>query len=232
MFRLSRDPRDLSFPPVERATPDGLVAIGGDLRPERLLEAYRRGIFPWYNEGQPILWWSPDPRAVIFPQKLHVSRSLERTMRRGRFRVTLDTRFGDVVARCAGPRPQYPDGGTWITPEMATAYKKLYDLGFAHSVETWEGEDLVGGVYGVAIGGAFFGESMFSSKADASKVALVSLIRQLQAWGFRLFDCQQASPHVVRLGAEEIPRRDFLTHLSNAIRLPGRKGRWEFDRID
>jgi leucyl/phenylalanyl-tRNA--protein transferase len=232
MFRLSRDPRDLSFPPVERATREGLVAIGGDLRPERLLEAYRHGIFPWYNEDQPILWWSPDPRAVIFPGNLHVSRSLERTIRRGRFRVTLDTVFTDVVARCAGPRPQYPDGGTWITPAMAAAYEALYELGYAHSVESWEGEDLVGGVYGVAIGGAFFGESMFSSKADASKVALVSLIRQLQAWNFRLFDCQQASPHVMRLGAEEISRRDFITHLSAAIRVPGRKGRWEFDRIE
>ena len=232
MFRLSRNPRDLSFPPVERASPDGLVAIGGDLRPERLLEAYRHGIFPWYNEDQPILWWSPDPRAVLLPDKLHVSRRLQRTIRRGRYRLTLDTCFMDVVIQCAGPRPQYPEGGTWITPAMAEAYKTLHELGYAHSVESWEGERLVGGVYGVAIGGAFFGESMFSRAPDASKIALVTLIRQLQAWGFTLFDSQQPSPHVMRLGAEEIPRREFIKRLRAAIALPGRQGRWQFDRAD
>src|SRR5262245_670225 len=232
MFRLSRNPRDLSFPPVERATPDGLIAIGGDLRPERLLEAYRHGIFPWYNEDQPILWWSPDPRAVLYPEKLHISRSLQRSLRRGRYRVTFDTCFSEVVTHCARPRRQYPDGGTWITPAIAEAYGRLHDLGHAHSIESWEGNQLVGGVYGVAIGGAFFGESMFSLAPDASKVALVALIRQLKAWGFRLFDCQQASPHVMRLGAEEIPRREFITHLTAAIRLPNRTGRWEFDPTD
>ena len=231
MFRLSRNPRDLRFPPVELASPEGLVAIGGDLRPERLLEAYRHGIFPWYNDEQPILWWSPDPRAVLFPRHLHVSRSLERTIRRGRFTVTLDRRFEEVMMQCAGPRPQYPEGGTWITSTMIQAYSTLHELGYAHSVEAWREGNLVGGVYGVAIGGAFFGESMFSRANDASKVALVCLVRQLRAWGFSLFDCQQSSPHVMRLGAEEIPRREFVKYLASAVTLPDRRGRWQLDRV-
>ncbi len=229
MFRLSRNPHDLRFPPVERASPEGLLAVGGDLRPERLLEAYRHGIFPWYNDDQPILWWSPDPRAVLFPEKLHVSRSLDRTIRRAHFTVTLDTSFREVMIQCAGPRPQYPEGGTWITPAMIEAYTTLHEMGYAHSVETRQEGQLVGGLYGVAIGGAFFGESMFSRATDASKVALVMLLRQLRTWKFRIFDCQQSSPHVMRLGAEEISRRDFLTHLAEALALPDRRGRWQFD---
>ncbi|MCS6897147.1 MAG: leucyl/phenylalanyl-tRNA--protein transferase, partial [Nitrospira sp.] len=160
---------DFCFPPVELASPDGLLAVGGDLRPERLLEAYRHGIFPWYNEGQPILWWSPDPRAVLFPSKLHVPRSLRRTLRRHLFSVTLDTSFRAVMEGCAGWRPQYPEGGTWITSEMIEAYTRLHELGYAHSVETWLDGRLVGGVYGVAIGRAFFAESMFTLVDDASK---------------------------------------------------------------
>jgi len=229
MFRLSSDPHDLQFPSVDSASPEGLLAVGGDLRPERLLEAYRHGIFPWYNDDQPILWWSPDPRAVLFPEKLHVSRSLERTIRCGDFRVTLDTCFRDVMTRCAGPRPQHPEGGTWITSAMVQAYSALHDLGYAHSIETWKDEKLAGGLYGVAIGGAFFGESMFSHVADASKVAFVLLVRQLRAWGFTLFDCQQSSPHVIRLGAENIPRRNFIKHLTAALTLPDRHGRWQHD---
>lgn len=229
MFRISANPSDLRFPPVEESTPDGLLAVGGDLRPERLLEAYCHGIFPWYEEDQPILWWSPDPRAVLFPDKLHVPRSLDKTIRRGHFTVTLDTCFRNVMMECAGPRPQYPEGGTWITPEMIEAYTRLHELGHAHSIETWQEGTLVGGLYGVAIGGAFFGESMFSRATDASKVALVSLIRQLQTWGFQIFDCQQASPHVMRLGAEEIPRRAFIEHLTAALTIPNRRGRWQFD---
>ena len=230
MLRLSRNPRDLSFPPVELASPEGLLAVGGDLRPERLLEAYRRGIFPWYNEDQPILWWAPDPRAVLFPDKLHISRSLKRSLRPGQFTVTLDTCFREVMLQCAGPRPRYPEGGTWITPTMVDAYTALHELGYGHSVETWKDGTLVGGLYGVAIGGAFFAESMFTRRSDASKVALVSLVRQLQGWGFRLMDCQQSSPHVMALGTEEIPRRDFLDQLAAALTLPGRCGRWQFDR--
>jgi leucyl/phenylalanyl-tRNA---protein transferase len=231
MVRLSRNPRDLSFPPVEEASPEGLLAIGGDLRPERLLEAYRHGIFPWYNEEQPILWWSPDPRTVLFPEKLHISRSLKRSLRLGNFTVTLDTCFPEVVRNCAEPRAQYPEGGTWITPEMAEAYSTLHVQGSAHSVETWKDQELVGGLYGVAIGGAFFAESMFTKVADASKVALVSLVRQLHTWGFRIIDCQQSSPHVRRFGAEDIPRRDFVCHLTAALKIPDRLGRWKFDDL-
>jgi len=229
MFVLSTTGQDLRFPPVEQASPDGLLAVGGDLRPERLLEAYRHGIFPWYNGNQPILWWSPHPRTVLFPEKLHISRSLDRTIRRRLVAVTLDTCFRAVMEGCARPRPQYPDGGTWITPEMTEAYARLHELGHAHSAETWIGDELVGGVYGVALGGAFFAESMFTRVDDASKMALVSLVRQLHAWGFRLIDCQQSSPHILRFGAEEIPRRKFITRLSEAVRLPDRRGKWVFD---
>ena len=229
MLVLSANGQDLRFPPVEQASPDGLLAVGGDLRPERLLEAYQHGIFPWYSDDQPILWWSPDPRTVLFPDKLHISRSLKRSLRPGLFSVTLDRCFRDVMQQCAGPRPQYPDGGTWITADMLEAYTRLHEQGYAHSVETWKDGQLVGGLYGVAIGGVFFAESMFTRASDASKVALVSLVRQLQTWGFRLMDCQQSSPHVTALGAEAIPRRDFLNHLAAAITLLNRCGRWQFD---
>ena len=229
MVRLSANPRDLRFPPVDSASPEGLLAVGGDLRPERLLEGYRQGIFPWYSDDQPILWWSPDPRTVLFPDKLHISRSLKRSLRPGLFNVTLDQCFRDVMQHCAGPRPQYPDGGTWITAEMLDAYTRLHELGYAHSVETWQEGQLIGGLYGVALGGVFFAESMFTRVPDASKVALVSLVRQLQGWGFSLMDCQQSSPHVMALGAEEITRRDFLDHLAVALALPERRGPWQFD---
>jgi leucyl/phenylalanyl-tRNA--protein transferase len=227
MVRLQQ--HDLRFPPVDQASPEGLLAVGGDLRPERLLEAYRHGIFPWYNEDQPILWWSPDPRAVLFPDKLHVPRSLKRSLRPNVFTVTLDTSFCDVMEQCAGPRSQYPGGGTWITGDMLDAYTRLHDLGYAHSVETWQDDQLVGGLYGVALGGAFFAESMFTKVDDASKVSLVRLVRQLQAWDFRLIDCQQSSPHVARFGAEEIPRSEFTSLLNQALTLPDRQGRWEFE---
>jgi leucyl/phenylalanyl-tRNA--protein transferase len=229
MFRLSANPSDLRFPPVDLSTPEGLLAVGGDLRPERLLEAYRHGIFPWYSDDQPILWWSPNPRTVLFPDKLHISRSLKRSLRPGLFSVTLDTCFRDVMRHCAAPRPQYPDGGTWITAEMLEAYTQLHELGYAHSVETWQKGELVGGLYGVALGGAFFAESMFTRASDASKVALVSLVSQLQAWGFHLMDCQQSSPHVLAFGAEAIPRPDFLNHLSIALAMNERRGRWELN---
>lgn len=227
MFRLH--PGDLIFPPAELASPEGLLAIGGDLRPERLLAAYRHGIFPWYNDDQPILWWSPDPRAVLFPQKLHVPRRLQRTMRRSRLTVTLDRCFRAVMEGCAGPRPQYPEGGTWITEDMLDAYTHLHELGYAHSVEVWQEGRLAGGLYGVALGGAFFAESMFTLVDDASKTALVTLVRQLDAWNFHIIDCQQSSPHVRRFGAENIPRYDFLARLSKAFTLPDRLGRWRFD---
>ncbi len=230
MFMLDPNAADLRFPPVEFSSPDGLLAVGGDLRAERLLEAYRHGVFPWYNEGQPILWWSPDPRALLFPARLKISRSLRKTLRQRKFEVTLDRCFADVLYGCAAPRPQYPSGGTWITPAMHDAYVRLHELGYAHSVECWYQQELVGGLYGVALGGAFFGESMFARATDASKVALVTLVRQLQAWRFRFVDCQLPSQHLSSLGAEAIRRRTFLDHLAAAIALPERRGHWQFDQ--
>ena len=229
MFILPSNSSDVRFPPVELASPEGLLAIGGDLRSERLLEAYRHGIFPWYSEGQPILWWSPDPRAVLLPEDLRISRSLRQTLRRNVYRVTLDTAFGAVIHACAAPRVRNHESGTWITPEMIDAYRRLHVQGYAHSVETWRGDELVGGLYGVALGGAFFGESMFSQQTDASKVALVYLARQLKVWGFVQIDCQLPSPHLERLGAMPIRRRDFLRLLDSALALPSRVGRWQVD---
>jgi leucyl/phenylalanyl-tRNA---protein transferase len=229
VFVLKPDSTDLRFPPVELASPEGLLAVGGDLRAERLLEAYRHGIFPWYNPGQPILWWSPDPRVVLFPSKLRVTRSLRKTLRQKKFSVTLDTAFREVIQGCAQPRLRSPDGGTWITPEMIEAYCVLHKRGLAHSVESWRDGKLAGGLYGVASGRAFFGESMFSRETDASKVAFVHLVRQLQRWGFTLIDCQLPSAHLFSLGAEEIRRRDFLARLDQALAQPEDRGRWRFE---
>lgn len=231
MFILNTDRNNLYFPPLEEASPEGLLAIGGDLSPERLLEAYRRGIFPWYEEGQPILWWSPDPRTVLFPSKLHLSYSLKRKLRHKIFMVTLDQCFREVMEHCAGPRTQYPNGGTWITAEILTAYSRLHELGYAHSIETWQKGKLVGGLYGVALGGVFFAESMFTCVSDASKVALVTLVHQLRAWDFSLLDCQQSSPHVLAFGAEAIPRHDFLNHVTTALTITDRRGRWQFTTV-
>ena len=216
-----------SFPPVESATPEGLLAVGGDLSSERLLAAYRHGIFPWYNPGQPILWWSPEPRAALYPEKLKISGSLRKTLKRGHLRVTFDCCFREVMLACAAPREQYPGGGTWITDDMVEAYTRLHAMGYAHSIETWHEHRLVGGLYGVALGGVFFGESMFSRETDASKVALVALVSKLRAWGFVLVDCQIPSAHLTSLGAEEIPRSAFLTELEHALKLPGQPGRWQ-----
>jgi len=214
------------FPPVEHALtdPDGLLAAGADLSPARLLDAYRRGIFPWFGEDDPLLWWSPDPRMVLWLHRLHVSRSLRRTMRSGRYTVTLDTAFDAVMAGCAAPRR---DGdGTWITEAMTEAYRRLAALGYAHSVETWLDGRLVGGLYGVAIGRMFFGESMFSRSDDASKVAIVALVRQLGRWGFELVDCQMSTSHLASLGAHEIPRAEFLAHVDRLVRQPAVPSPW------
>jgi len=221
----SRDP----FPPVDHALiePNGLLAAGGDLSPERLLDAYARGIFPWFNEDDPVLWWSPDPRMVLFPRDLHVSRSLRRTIRSGRFSVTLDRAFDAVMEECAAPRPQ--QDGTWITADMMTAYTRLAQLGFAHSVETWEGSELVGGLYGVALGRVFYGESMFSRRSDGSKVALTYLARQLERWRFVVIDCQMATGHLASLGAREIPRDDFLRYVRTGTAQPGIRAPWRLD---
>lgn len=229
MFILDKHSRNLQFPPVDFASPEGLLAIGGDLRCARLLAAYRQGIFPWYSEGQPILWWSPDPRATLFPHKLKVSRSLKKTLRKNRFRITLDVCFPEVIRACAAPREQQPEPGTWILPEMVDAYSRLHELGYAHSIEAWLGNELAGGLYGVALGGAFFGESMFSRVTDASKVAFVYLVHQLQEWEFQLIDCQVSSPHLTSLGAEDIRREHFMKILGEALRREDKKGPWHFN---
>jgi leucyl/phenylalanyl-tRNA---protein transferase len=197
----------------ERADESGLVAVGGDLRPEWLLEAYRRGIFPWYAEGERVHWWSPDPRAVFELDAFHVPRRLRRTIRSGCFRLTVNRAFGEVIRGCAFR----PGEGTWITPEMSAAYEALHDLGHAHSVEAWLGEELAGGVYGVAVGGLFAAESMFTRRRDASKVALAFLVERLRARGFALLDTQMLTEHTARLGAVEIPRAEYLRRLRNAL---------------
>jgi leucyl/phenylalanyl-tRNA--protein transferase len=203
-----------AFPPVERALadPPGLLAAGGDLAPARLLAAYRNGIFPWYSPGQPVLWWSPDPREVLPVGALHVSRSLARTLRRAHFSVSIDTDFAAVIDACAAPRARSP--GTWITPEMRTAYLRLHALGAAHSVEVRRGTELVGGIYGVAVGRAFSGESMFSRATDASKIALVALAEWCRGRGHALIDCQLPSAHLRSLGSRPMPRAEFLAYLA------------------
>lgn len=207
----------LWFPPVGQAFEDGLLMVGGDLSPERLMYAYARGIFPWYAEGSPILWWAPDPRCVLFPEKLHVGGSLRRVLNSGRFGFTVDACFDIVIRACAEtPRPgQY---GTWLVPDMIAAYERLHALGHAHSVEVWQDGELVGGLYGVQCGRAFFGESMFHRASDASKAAVVHLTAWLRERDVEMVDCQQTTPHMLRLGAEEIPRAVFLGHLRRLCR--------------
>ena len=207
---------ELWFPPVEAAEDYGLLAVGGDLSPERLLLAYSLGIFPWYNPGEPVLWWSPDPRCVLFPNNLHVSRSLKRFMRKPFYRVSFDQNFPGVIYWCRRLRAGIDGSGTWITPEMKKAYIRLYELGFAHSVECWDGDQLVGGLYGICLGRCFFGESMFSRSKNASKVVLVHLMAHLQERGFALLDCQQTTDHLVSMGAEEISRKEFQQYLQDA----------------
>ncbi len=217
------------FPDVSMALtdPDGLLAAGGDLSVSRLLEAYRRGIFPWYEEDQPILWWSPDPRCVLYPDQLHISRSLKKTLRKNNYQVTFDQAFMSVIQHCAESR--HDQGGTWITPDMLEAFEQLHALGIAHSVEIWYIENelpqLVGGLYGIAMGSVFFGESMFSRCTDASKIALLKLSQQLSAWGFNLIDCQVHSDHLESLGAITIERQQFVSHLEEHINNP-RQSLW------
>lgn len=217
-----------AFPPVEQALkdPEGLVAAGGDLSPERLQAAYRRGIFPWYSRGQPILWWSPDPRTVLVPTDLKVSRSLAKSIRNAGLTVRFDTAFAEVIAAC-GDR-QHRAEGTWIVREMRAAYCKLHDLGLAHSVEVWRGSELVGGLYGVALGRVFYGESMFSRVTDASKVALKYLCDELIRREFVLIDCQMATPHLMSLGAKLVPRKNFIDTLASHAIPPDPVGNWQF----
>ena len=208
------DPADLRFPPPEHALddPNGLIALGGDLRPQRLINAYRQGIFPWYQDDQPLLWWCPDPRTVVTPDSLHVSRSMQKFLRKTDFQATFDQDFSAVIRACAAPRSYADD--TWITDDMQAAYIELHQRGIAHSVEVWQQAELVGGLYGIALGRVFFGESMFSRQTNASKTAFIHLIRQLGDWGFALIDCQMPTDHLFSLGAHAMSRRDFLQHLA------------------
>jgi leucyl/phenylalanyl-tRNA--protein transferase len=225
IFRLVDEP---IFPPPDYADPSGLLAVGGDLSKERLLEAYRLGIFPWYSDDQPILWWSPDPRLVLDLKDFKISRSLSKTLKKGVFQVTFDHAFEEVIQACAVV-PRAAQNGTWITEEMQEAYINLHGLGYAHSVESWFGGKLAGGLYGVSLGKAFFGESMFRLKTDASKVALATLVEKLKSWDFHFIDSQMTTEHMVRLGAKELPRRIFLKRLQSALRHPTRRGRWRID---
>lgn len=222
VFRLGRA---LTFPDPRLSESDGLLAVGGDLEPDRLLLAYRLGIFPWYGPNNPRLWWSPDPRMVLPCEELHVPRSLAKRMRRGDYRVTTDTAFAEVVERCAKAERPGQDG-TWIVPEMRRAYVKLHELGYAHSFEAWAGDVLVGGLYGVGVGDLFCGESMFADAPDASKVAFVRSVELLRGWGFELIDCQVHTEHLARFGAREVSREWFLPRAMALAARPDRRGRW------
>ncbi|TCK09383.1 leucyl/phenylalanyl-tRNA--protein transferase [Marinobacterium mangrovicola] len=218
------------FPPVDQAleSPNGLLAAGGDLSPHRILNAYRNGIFPWYNADEPILWWSPNPRCVLFPEEIHISRSLRKKIRRGEFKVTFDHSFAQVIDACAAPR-QYSED-TWIGRDIKNAYISLHRMGIAHSVEVWESEELVGGLYGLAMGKIFFGESMFSRRTDASKIGFAHLVEHLKNWGYDLIDCQVYNDHLASLGAREIPREEFIL-LLNKLLEPGTPHEWNATQI-
>jgi leucyl/phenylalanyl-tRNA---protein transferase len=222
---------DIAFPPLEQAlrSPNGLLAAGGDLSAARLLAAYRRGIFPWFSEGEPILWWSPDPRMVLFPEEFKISRSLRKTLRNGEYEVRTDSAFEQVMCACAAPREGA--NGTWIHEEMIAAYCELHRLGYAHSIETWMGGELVGGLYGMSLGRMFYGESMFSRRTDASKIAVAHLAAQLEKWNFGMIDCQMNTPHLSSLGAREIPRGEFISRLQILIELPGVPAPWRFEKL-
>lgn len=222
---LSESDEPAGFPPPDRALaePNGLLAAGGGLTAPWLIAAYERGIFPWYSQGQPVLWWSPDPRTVLLPDEFHVSRSLRKTLRTARFETRLDTDFAAVIRACSEPRAAAD--GTWLTPEMIAAYTRLHETGYAHSIETWREGQLVGGLYGVCLGKVFFGESMFSRQSDASKVALARLVEEAHKRGIALIDCQVASPHLQSLGSRPMPREEFLALLQDRCR-PHNPGKW------
>jgi leucyl/phenylalanyl-tRNA--protein transferase len=219
---------ELVFPPPEYADPSGLLAVGGDLSSQRLLEAYRLGIFPWYSDDQPILWWSPDPRLILELGDFRVSRSLRKTLKKKPFQVTFDRAFEEVIRACSSV-PRDGQRGTWITEEMKEAYIRLHGLGYAHSVESWFAGKLAGGLYGVSLGKCFFGESMFHFETDASKVALATLVERLKNWDFHFIDAQMTTEHMLKLGAKEMPRRLFLKRLQSALRHPTKRGRWRIE---
>jgi len=223
---------DTMFPPLENALhePNGLLAAGGDLSPERLINAYQNGIFPWFNEQEPILWWSPDPRMVLFPEELKISRSLSKSIKKNNYTIRTDHRFCDVMHACAAPRKNQT--GTWIHPEMIAAYTTLHEIGLAHSVETWINGELVGGLYGVALGKVFFGESMFSRSPDASKIAFVYLVKQLTQWNYVLIDCQVKTAHLASLGAREISRKEFSCILNQWAKHKICGEQWRFSHVN
>jgi len=223
VYRL---PDEFAFPPPDHAEPDGLLAAGGDLRPERLLLAYAQGIFPWPHKGFPLLWFSPDPRMVLLLPELKVARSLRQVLKRGTYEIRFDTAFAEVVQAC-GQVKRPGQRGTWITPDITQGYTRLFELGYAHSVEAWRDGKLAGGLYGVSLGGAFFGESMFALEPDASKCAFVTLARQLTVWGFDFVDAQVYTEHLARFGAREVPRADYLQRLKATLEKPTRKGPWQ-----
>ncbi len=226
---LFRIPEPLVFPDPSLSEPSGLLGVGGDLSAERLLLAYQKGIFPWYSDGQPILWWSPDPRMVLHTEALKVPRSLAKRVRQRRYRITLDQAFGQVIRNCrATPRPG--QDGTWLTDDMVAGYEALHAEGHAHSVEAWGNDDaLVGGLYGVSVGQLYCGESMFAHAPDASKVAFVHLVRQLHRWGVPIVDCQVYTEHLARFGATEVPRAEYLSAIEALVQAPGNVGPWSFD---
>ena len=228
-MELQRCIEDWPFPDPREAEEEGLLAFGGDLRPERLLSAYAQGVFPWY-ESNPILWFSPDPRMVLVPRELRISRSLKKTLRQNLYTVSLDTAFERVIRACA-EIPRSGQDGTWITPEMIDAYVGLHHMGYAHSTEAWRDGELVGGAYGISLGAVFFGESMFATESDASKVAFVSLVQQLEAWEVGLVDCQMSTPHLASFGATEWTRDMFLDALTRGIEEPTQMGPWSFDTV-
>lgn len=216
---------ELIFPPPDWAAPEGILAIGGDLRPERLLLAYQQGIFPWYSPGEPIVWWSPDPRFVLMLEELKISKSMKQVMRSGKFHFTADADFQGVIQNCKTAKRR-GQGGTWITQEMQQAYIQLHRMGYAHSVEVWQQDELAGGLYGVSLGNTFFGESMFTRVSNASKAGFIWLLQQLATKGFEWIDCQVYTAHLQRFGARNIPRSRFLKMLEEALTQPTHKGNW------
>lgn len=229
IFYLSNT--DIDFPPPGFADETGLLAVGGDLSTGRLLKAYEMGIFPWFSEGEPYLWWSPDPRLVLFPHELKVSKSLKKLLRKNKFKVTFDLAFGDVIRNCAQVRHEKSEE-TWIVDEMVEAYERLHHEGYAHSVEAWLDDELAGGLYGVSLGKCFFGESMFARVSNASKIAFAHMVKRLEYLDFTMIDCQVTTAHLVSMGAREIPRQAFLEHLNKSLTHPTMRGPWPFNSND
>ena len=229
MQLITADTPETQFPSPNSASEEGLVAVGGEITTKRVLSAYRQGIFPWYSEDQPVLWWSPEPRAILYPDGIKISRSLKKTLRRSKFSITADTAFSEVVKACAGPRTQSPTGGTWITAEMMDTYNRLHQLGYGHSIEVWDEEKLVGGLYGLSLGSAFFGESMFSHKTDASKFALVYLAKFSKSSGIDFIDCQLPTVHLASMGAINISRKEYLRILEAALKHQDHTKCWQLD---